>query len=60
MTNWVDEDRAVDVVYLDFSKAFDTASCNILIGKPGHSRWGENWLKDRAEKVVSRGVEVSL
>ncbi|GAB0187639.1 mitochondrial enolase superfamily member 1 [Grus japonensis] len=33
MTGWVDEGRAVDVVYLDFSKAFDTISRNILIGK---------------------------
>ena len=33
MTSWVDEGRVVDVVYLDFSKAFDTISCNILIGK---------------------------
>ena len=33
MTGWVDEGRAVDVVYLDFSKAFDTISHNIVIGK---------------------------
>jgi len=33
MTGWVDEGRAVDVVYFDFSKAFDTVSHNILIGK---------------------------
>ncbi|PKU47486.1 rna-directed dna polymerase from mobile element jockey-like [Limosa lapponica baueri] len=31
MTGWVDEGRAVDVVYLDFSKAFDTVSHNTLI-----------------------------
>jgi len=28
MTGWVDEGRAVDVVCLDFSKAFDTVSHN--------------------------------
>ncbi|GAB0177640.1 mitochondrial enolase superfamily member 1 [Grus japonensis] len=33
MTSWVDEGRAVDVVYLNFSKAFDTVSYNILTGK---------------------------
>ena len=30
---WIDDVKAVDVVYLDFSKAFDTASHSILAAK---------------------------
>lgn len=33
MTDVADEGRVVDVVYLDYSKAFDIISCNILIDK---------------------------
>jgi len=32
MTSWIIEGRAVVVVFLDFSKTFDTFSHNILIG----------------------------
>jgi len=66
MTIWVDEGRAVDVVYLDFSKAFDTVSHNILLGKlrkcgldEGSVRWIENWLNGRAQRVVISGAESS-
>ncbi|GAB0206539.1 feather keratin Cos2-3-like [Grus japonensis] len=38
---WVDEGRAVDVVYLDFSKAFDTISHDILVGKLRKCGWDE-------------------
>ncbi|GAB0179139.1 mitochondrial enolase superfamily member 1 [Grus japonensis] len=54
MTGWVNEERAVD-----FSKAFDTVSHNILIGKlrkcgldEGSVRWVGNWLNGRAQRVV--------
>lgn len=33
MTGLVDEERAAGVVYLDFSKAFETLSHNILIAQ---------------------------
>ena len=62
----VDEGRAVDVVYLDFSKAFDTISHNILIGKlrkcgleESSVRWVENWLNGRAQRIVISGTESS-
>ncbi|PKU41248.1 rna-directed dna polymerase from mobile element jockey-like [Limosa lapponica baueri] len=66
MTGWMDEGRAVDVVYLDFSKAFDAVSHNILTGnlrKCGLDewtvRWIENWLNGRAQTVVISGAESS-
>ncbi|GAB0206014.1 mitochondrial enolase superfamily member 1 [Grus japonensis] len=66
MTGWVDEGRAVDVVYLNFGKAFDTASHSILIGKfkkcgldEWTVRWVENWLNGRAQRVVISSAESS-
>jgi len=66
MTGCVDEERAVDVVYLDFSKAFDTVSHNILLGKLRKCgldewtvRWIEKWLNGRTQRVVISGTESS-
>jgi len=66
VTGWVDEGRAVDVVYLDFSKAFDTVYHNILLGKLrkcGLDEWIvkgiENWLNGRTQRVVISDVESS-
>ncbi|GAB0176464.1 mitochondrial enolase superfamily member 1 [Grus japonensis] len=66
ITSWVDEGRAVNVVYLDFSKAFDTVSHNILTGKLRKCgldewtvRWIENWLNGRAQRVVISCAESS-
>jgi len=66
MTGWVDEGRAVDVVYLDFSKAFDTVSHNIVLGKlrkcgldEWSVRWIENWLNGRTQRAVISGAESS-
>ena len=54
----VDEGKAVDLVYLVFSKAFDTVSHSILLGKlaaRGLDRytllWVRNWLEGRAQRV---------
>ncbi|GAB0205230.1 mitochondrial enolase superfamily member 1 [Grus japonensis] len=66
MTGWVDEGKAVDVVYLDVSKVFDTISHNIVISKLRKCRldermvkWVENWLNGRAQRVVVRGTASS-
>ncbi|KAK4825484.1 hypothetical protein QYF61_027639 [Mycteria americana] len=63
VTRLVDEGKAVDVVYLDFSKAFDTVSHSILLEKlAGHGldgctlRWVKNWLDGWAQRVVVNGV----
>ena len=60
------EGRAVDVVYPDFSKAFDAVSHSILVQKPavrGLDRyalgWGRKRLEGRARRVVVNGVQSS-
>uniref|UniRef100_A0A8B9V0B7 Reverse transcriptase domain-containing protein n=1 Tax=Anas zonorhyncha TaxID=75864 RepID=A0A8B9V0B7_9AVES len=64
ITSWVDEGRVVDVIYLDFSKAFDTVSHDILLAKLRKCgidewtvRWVENWLTGQAQRVVISGTE---
>lgn len=59
-----DEERAEDVVCLDFSKAFGTISYNIITNGPTKYRldswivkWIQNWLNDWAQRVVIRGVK---
>ncbi|CAM4508367.1 unnamed protein product [Lepidochelys kempii] len=62
ITGSVDEGKAVDVLYLDFSKAFDTVSHSILVSKLRKYgldectiRWVESWLDCWAQQVVING-----
>ncbi|CAM5087257.1 unnamed protein product [Natator depressus] len=62
ITGSVDEGKAVDVLFLDFSKAFDTVSHSILVSKlkkyglNGYTtRWVGSWLDCRAQQVVING-----
>jgi len=63
----MDEGKAVDVVYLDFSKAFVTVPHNTLMEKlaaHGLDRrmlwWVKHWLDGQAQGVVVDGVKSSL
>ena len=65
ITKWVDEGSPVDVIYLDFQKAFDKVPHQRLLLKlkshgMGNSiiNWIEQWLNDRRQRVVVDG-EVS-
>ncbi|PKU32962.1 rna-directed dna polymerase from mobile element jockey-like [Limosa lapponica baueri] len=66
VTHLVDEGKAVDVVYLDFSKAIDMVTHSILLEKlAAHGlegstlRWVKNWLEGQAQRVVVNGVKSS-
>ena len=66
VTRLVDEGNAADVVYLDFSKAFDTVPHNILVDKlAAHSLdgctllWVKHWPDGQAQRVVVSGVKSS-
>ena len=62
ITKWVDEGSPVDVIYLDFQKAFDKVPHQRIILKlkshgMGNSiiNWIEQWVNDRRQRVVVGG-----
>ncbi|CAM4578709.1 unnamed protein product [Lepidochelys olivacea] len=64
VTNLVDRWEVVDVVYLDFSKAFDTVSHDLFINKlrkynldGATIRWMHNWLENHSQRVVIIGSQ---
>jgi len=62
VTKIIDEGRAVDVVYMDFSKAFDKVPHGRQVQKVrlhgirGElAKWIQNWLGHRRQKVAVEG-----
>uniref|UniRef100_A0A8C5WHD7 Reverse transcriptase domain-containing protein n=1 Tax=Leptobrachium leishanense TaxID=445787 RepID=A0A8C5WHD7_9ANUR len=63
VTKIIDTGGAVDIAYLDFSKAFDTVPHRRLINKlqslsldSNIVEWIRQWLSDRQQRVVVNGV----
>ena len=64
VVNVYDENKAVDIVFLDFQKAFDKVSHFKLLNKlykygiQGNlHKWIKSWLSDRKQRVVLNGCE---
>ena len=61
ITKWIDVGSPVDIIYLDFQKAFDKVPHQRLLLKlKAHgigdsiTDWIEQWLTDRRQRVVVR------
>ena len=67
LTRLVDEGHAVDVLYLDFRKAFDVVPKERLIAKMNSIGvrgsvlgWVREWLSGRTQRVILNGKESGL
>ena len=63
LTKALDEGKGIDVIYLDFRKAFDSVPYKRLLLKLNYygvtgktNKWIENFLSDRTQSVVINGV----
>ena len=59
----LDESKSVDIIYLDFQKAFDKVPHSRLLSKlQAHGitgnilKWLQDWLTDRKQRVVINGT----
>ena len=62
ISNWVDEGKCVDVLYLDFAKAFDKVDHERLMVKLAAAgikgklwAWIRDWLANRHQRVIVKG-----
>ena len=58
ITKWLDDESPVDVVYLDFQKAFDKMPHQrLLLKQKGNDviNWIEKWLTDRRQRIIVAG-----
>ncbi|PKU38587.1 rna-directed dna polymerase from mobile element jockey-like [Limosa lapponica baueri] len=66
VTRLLDAGKAVEVVYLDFGKVFDTVPHSVLLEKLANHgidkcnlHWVKYWLDGRAQRVVINGLKSS-